>query len=131
MKLLKIGSLLLVILMLSLLCSCSTENSLPVESAEDNNQVPADHTGLTTIVVTRDFGSQIIVEEKVALTEGVTAMDALQQVAEVKTKYDGGFVDAINGIGPGDEESNGQKKGLALLYQRDIGKDRRRGLYSS
>jgi len=62
------------------------------------------------VVVTRNFGSQLLIEENVDFAEDMTAMDVLQQVAEVETKYGGGFVDAINGIGSSYEESNGQKK---------------------
>ena len=119
MKLRKTISLLSVILLLSLVCSCATENSVPVEPVEDSNQATVGHTRLTTVLVTRDFGSQLVIEENVDFKEGLTAMDALQQVAEVETKYGGGFVDAINSIGPGNEESNGQKKDW-LFYMNGI-----------
>lgn len=50
------------------------------------------------MVVTRDFGKELILEEEVELEPGTNAMAALQAVAEVETKYGGGFVQAINGI---------------------------------
>lgn len=50
------------------------------------------------MVVTRDFGKELILEEEVELEAGTNAMAALQAVAEVETKYGGGFVQAINGI---------------------------------
>jgi len=51
-----------------------------------------------TVVVTRDFGKELILAEEVELTNGADAMTALQSVAEVETKYGGGFVKAINGL---------------------------------
>jgi len=50
------------------------------------------------VIVSQDFNSTLILDELVALDEGSTAMDALQQVATVETKYGGGFVVGINGI---------------------------------
>jgi len=51
-----------------------------------------------TVVVTRDFGKELILAEEVEIGEGSNAMTALQSVAEVETKYGGGFVKAIKGL---------------------------------
>ena len=51
------------------------------------------------VIVTQDFNSTLMLDELVTLDDGSTAMDALQQVAIVETKYGGGFVEAINGVG--------------------------------
>jgi len=51
-----------------------------------------------TVVVTRDFGKELILAEEVAIGDGTDAMTALQSAAEVETKYGGGFVKAINGL---------------------------------
>jgi hypothetical protein len=52
--------------------------------------------GKATIWVTRDRGMQVILQKRVPA--GLTAMQALDRVAEVKTRYAGRFVQAINGI---------------------------------
>jgi hypothetical protein len=61
---------------------------------------PAPGTGYITVrvVVTRDFGQQLIFDEMLDVPEGTSAMAALTRVAEVETSHGGGFVDAINGI---------------------------------
>jgi len=63
-------------------------------------QPPAsgDEPATVTVVVTRDFGRELILAEEIAIEEGTDAMTALQSVAEVETKYGGGFVKAINGL---------------------------------
>ncbi len=50
------------------------------------------------MVVTRDFGRDLILEQEIELEAGTSAMAALQMVADVETKYGGGFVSSINGI---------------------------------
>jgi predicted small secreted protein len=57
-----------------------------------------DEPARVTVVVTRDFGRELILAEEVEIGEGTDAMTALQTVAEVETKYGGGFVKAINGL---------------------------------
>ena len=49
------------------------------------------------VIVTQD-NSTLILDELVKLDDGSTAMDALQRVATVETKYVGGFVEAINDV---------------------------------
>ena len=59
--------------------------------------------GDVTLTVTRDFGGQALhegVEEETA-TEGDTVMRLLQDRYEVDTRYGGGFVQEIDGIGGG------------------------------
>lgn len=50
------------------------------------------------VIVTRDFGNELLLNEVVTVDDGSTAMDALKQVAEVETAHGGGFVNAINGV---------------------------------
>lgn len=50
------------------------------------------------VIITQDFGNEIMLDKSVRLTDGSNAMDALQKVAKVETKYGGGFVEAINGV---------------------------------
>jgi Domain of unknown function (DUF4430) len=52
--------------------------------------------GQATIWVTRDRGAQVLLQESVP--SGLTAMQALDRVADIHTRYGGRFVEAINGI---------------------------------
>ena len=49
------------------------------------------------VIVTQD-NSTLMLDKLVTLDDGSTAMDALQQVATVETRYGGGFVRAIDGV---------------------------------
>jgi len=49
------------------------------------------------VIVTQDNSTRMR-DELVTLNSGSTAMDALQQVATVETRYGGGFVGAIDGV---------------------------------
>jgi hypothetical protein len=52
--------------------------------------------GVATLKVTRDHGRQVLLVARVPA--GLTAMQALQRKAEVKTSYGGRFVVSINGL---------------------------------
>jgi Domain of unknown function (DUF4430) len=52
--------------------------------------------GEASVWITRDRGAHVIVVKKVPA--GETAMEALQRVADVKTRYGGRFVQSINGV---------------------------------
>jgi len=57
-----------------------------------------DDTVTATVVVTRDFGRELILTQEVEIEDGTDAMTALQSVPGVETKYGGGFVKAVNGL---------------------------------
>jgi uncharacterized protein DUF4430 len=57
---------------------------------------PTGAAGTATVWVTRDRGAQVLVQKTVPA--GLTAMQALDRVADVKTRYGGRFVQAVNGI---------------------------------
>jgi len=57
-----------------------------------------DEPATVTVVVTRDFGRELILAGEVEIGEGTDAMTALQAVAGVETKYGGGFVKAIENV---------------------------------
>lgn len=63
-----------------------------------------------TVMVTKDFGKELILEREIAIEPGTNAMEALQMVASVETKYGGGFVDSINGISSEYSGSGGAQK---------------------
>ena len=53
-------------------------------------------SGSATLWITRDRGRDVVLTKKVGA--GQTAMQALQQVAKVKTSYGGRFVQSIDGV---------------------------------
>jgi hypothetical protein len=55
-----------------------------------------------TVVVTRDFGKELILAGEIEINDGANAMTALKSVAGVETEYGGGFVKAIEGYSRGD-----------------------------
>lgn len=50
------------------------------------------------VTVTRSFGSEVISDQAVEMRPGDDAMRTLQKVAEVRTAYGGGFIEAVNGL---------------------------------
>ena len=81
--------------LVSLLAGCFPGASLP---AGVNSPLPTDQSPSARVVVTRDFGKQLMLSELVTVDENTSAMDALMEVAEVETAYGGGFVNGINGL---------------------------------
>jgi len=51
-----------------------------------------------SIVVTLNFGKDLILQRSLTVPMGTNALEALKMVAEVETIYGGGFVSSINGI---------------------------------
>ena len=52
--------------------------------------------GTATLWITRDKGAHVILEQRVPA--GLTAMQALDRIAAIKTRYSGRYVQSINGI---------------------------------
>ncbi len=50
------------------------------------------------VIVSQNFGSELMLDKSVIINDGAAALDAMEKVATVETKYGGGFVEAINGI---------------------------------
>jgi hypothetical protein len=50
-----------------------------------------------TVVITRDFGREMITNQRISISEPLDAMKALQSAAKVETAYGGSFVKSING----------------------------------
>jgi hypothetical protein len=67
-------------------CSCQPGPAQPSDVAE------------VRVVITRDMGNELVLDEAVAVRSGASALDALEEVAMVETKYGGGFVEAIDGV---------------------------------
>jgi hypothetical protein len=81
----------ILLFVLGLSCACLNGNSLLFPASVDPD-APA------RVVVTTDFGQELLVDETVGLEHATTAMDALKQVAEVEGAYGGGFANSIEGI---------------------------------
>lgn len=84
----RIGLLALIaLLFIVALCACSPQAS---------GGSGADIT--VGVVVTQNFGQELMLDETIEVAAGTSAMEALQQVADVEVAYGGGFVNAINGV---------------------------------
>jgi hypothetical protein len=57
---------------------------------------PRDPTAVY-IVATRDFGRELLFDKEIPIEDRLSAMDALKRVANIETKYGGGFVSSIKG----------------------------------
>jgi len=100
------------ILFLLLLAAIVAGCPAPPPAAGSNEPATA------TVVVTRDFGQELVLAEEIEIEDGTDAMTALQAVAEVETKYGGGFVQAIEGLSS--EYEGGSKKRDWLYYINGI-----------
>ncbi|MCK4722064.1 MAG: DUF4430 domain-containing protein, partial [Dehalococcoidia bacterium] len=78
-------------IMATIFCGCQSQSGASITEGEIQARV----------VVTRNFGNQLMLDELVMVDRGATAMDALMQVADVETAYGGGFVNAINDVRSG------------------------------
>ena len=95
-------------LLVAVLCGCSAQ--IPsLEVANERVDIDA-ATPEVTVVITRDFGKEVLLKQTTGIEPDTTAMDALQMVANVETKYGGGFVSAINGVSSEYEGANRSKK---------------------
>jgi hypothetical protein len=79
--------------------------------------------GEARIIVTRNFGCELMFDEVIRLEGDTSAMEALGQVAEIDTSYGGGFVDAIKGVSSQYLKSGGREDWFVYLngIQSDVG----------
>lgn len=97
MKLGRLSVLITLLLSISIvICACSAQPSQTVPPSEKD-------AGTTTvrIVITQDFGRELMLDEALEVLPDTSAMAALTEVAEVETTYGGGFVNVINGVRSG------------------------------
>ena len=67
--------------------------------------------GITVrVVATQNFGQELMFDETLEVPQRTSAMEALQQVADIETTYGGGFVNAIDGVRSGYTGSHEAKK---------------------
>lgn len=100
-------STLLLSIILTFICCAPQQSPEPVVNEIENTPAPADNT--VELVITKDFGKELIFEDRIKIDNDSNAMTVLQDGAEVETKYGGGFVNAINGVSSEFEGNNGRK----------------------
>ncbi len=59
---------------------------------------PGDDAGEVELTVSRDYGSEILVDEQDSISESDTVLRLLDRSADVETRYGGGFVQTIDGL---------------------------------
>ena len=90
----------------------SAVDAPPVSNTDSGAGLSVDRS--VRVLATTDFGAEMLLDETLPLEPGMSALDALQRVADVGTLYGGGFVDSINGVGPG--RTAGQSKNAGWFY---------------
>lgn len=70
----------------------------PSEDEALTEQSKNDASVKTLVVITKNFGKDVLLVSEAETPLGSSAMDALRQVAEIETAYGGGFVVSINGL---------------------------------
>ena len=58
---------------------------------------PGEDTGDAMLLVTRDYGAEVVVDEKVPVNESSTAMRMLDGKVDIETTYGGDFLQSVNG----------------------------------
>lgn len=58
-------------------------------------------TGEVNLLITRDFGEEVIFAEDIKLDTQTSVMELLNQHLDIETEYGGGFVNGINGLTSG------------------------------
>ena len=51
-----------------------------------------------TVTVTKDFGKELLLEKTITVASGISALEVSKKIAEIETKYGGGFVSSINNV---------------------------------
>lgn len=92
-----------ILIVLALLTGCVNEKAEQADKRE------------LTILVTRDYGREIIEEKTIVPNDDDTVMDLMQDNFDVETAYGGGFLNSINGLASGyTGEGNSSKKGRKM-----------------
>ena len=76
----------------------------------DIYSVDAEGSVTVTIIATENFGKTVLLDKKLIIESGESAMDILNKVATVTTTYGGGYVESINGIKSQYNGGAGEKK---------------------
>jgi len=65
---------------------------------------PGEKSGEADLLVTRDYGATELQREQVDLSESETVLRMLDSSADVETRFDGGFVQSIDGLEGGTDD---------------------------
>jgi Domain of unknown function (DUF4430) len=78
---------------------------------------PGEDAGEVEVSVTRDYGAESLLEENESIDESDTVLRVLDRVAEIETRYGGGFVQSIDGLAGG---SSGGRRSDWFYYVNGI-----------
>lgn len=78
-----------------LVAACSNTNNSD-ESAIDSSS--EDSSPSIVLIISKDFGREVILNETVSFEKYWTVLDALDSTVEIDTDQGGGFISAINGL---------------------------------
>jgi uncharacterized protein DUF4430 len=78
---------------------------------------PGEDAGEVDVSVTRDYGAEALLEEDESIDESDTVLRVLDRVAEIETRYGGGFVQSIDGLAGG---SSGGRRSDWFYYVNGI-----------
>ncbi len=98
-------ALIAVLIMPALTVSCQIA-SPEGQEVQEGQKEQASEESEARLIVTRDFGCKEVLDKSVPIEEGESALGVLRRMAEVKTRYGGGFVSGINGVVSEYPESN-------------------------
>lgn len=92
--------------LVAVLAGCTGQPSLAPTSSkgEPSSQISA------RLVVSQDFGRDVIYDKEITVTEGTRALEALSGRLDVTTAYGGGFVTSIEGVKSGYLKSPVERK---------------------
>jgi len=96
------------------------------EPSKDLPEKTSGKSNTVKLMITKNFGSQTLVEKQVALKSNWTVIDLLESTAKITTKWDGSFVNSIDGL---ESQSGGfSRDGLDWFYYingicSDVGAD--------
>jgi hypothetical protein len=78
---------------------------------------PGENEGEVELTVTRDYGSEVMVQETDSIDESDTVIRVLDRNADVTTRYGGGFIQSIDGLAGG---QNGGRRSDWFFYVNGI-----------
>ncbi|MBP1949527.1 DUF4430 domain-containing protein [Virgibacillus litoralis] len=104
---LRVASLLIV---MGLLIGCGAEEQKQGQtnsqeeknSASENAEEQSEEK--VQITISKDKGSEYINEKEVAVKEGATLMEVMEENFQLETDFDNGFITSIDGVAPKDGE---------------------------
>jgi hypothetical protein len=78
---------------------------------------PGDDEGEVKLIVSREYGHEVLLEEGESISESDTVLKVLDRNAELETRYGGGFVQSIDGLAG---EASGGRRSDWFYYVNGI-----------